>query len=1015
MKYNSLLIGLFMIVLIAGANDPFADMDMAARGLRHGNLKFDLNSPKGHSSTFAVLRLDLNSNWQCVPEFTEATDVKLFAPLKEYTIFGLGIPVYQDNVNLDIEVSELTGPTIIAKENILIRSIVPPASNPNYRYIHLLLPPRLEQLRKNDFVRLLFYVRIPDETIPGFYKGMITIRSKSSKAIRIPLSLQVMDFELPDSGNFGFFLFSIPYDPARKGRQIAAPGYEEKNLDAYFRFNRARRLNSYSLFYFIPDLRYIDGKVTGTFKQIESVFTSMKNANVNGKVMLDLRQVVLWSDAVARKLEIIGSKAPQGDLGVTMREKTKEKTLEYHPNARKIFGKAVHFLIGTAKQRGWPEIRLFPDEEIMNAPDKTKRYDEFIHVLLKEAPEYAAILDNSVYHAFLKGLKVEDCDFGARDKVPLRQYNTWPKKALENAQEDNAAIWSYNYDAKRLSFGFAQQRLKSAGHHQWADQWGPISPHEGWIFNRISSQGIVTSLEMEMIHEGCVDYAACEYLKTLISRLRKNGKDSLADRLQKNLQSAFMDLPTMRPDVLSFNRLTSESDLNARRQVVFSAIAEALGQTSKKLTSAGKPALNLIKIPSEKIAKDTGKLHITLNTREGKLSKNAEKHEKFWGSWIGPMKLFGRKIAEIRAVTSSVKEFENRSAIGSNCSGFLGCIPDGLAVYLSANHVQPSPPYRYTRSDDAFDLWQDDCMEAFFKLPNGETYQLIVNSAGAVTFLKNGKIIPSARIIRYTKSPLNKSGGTSVKLLIPWDYFGLKGCPPANTVWKFNLGREFHSWGLYLTWAPVYALFNETEKWGYLLFTGYNDSKYFSSLNISPIYTGSNTVTGKMKKIPNFSKLRVEIIDQSQKTVASAAVKANHTFQLSFTAGILNNNENWKFQLIQGNSVLETFTIPAVQSKLPQLHQPLTPFVIQGEKFCFQGESTMMNQILSITLKHKEKHIQLPSVNMESGQYKFQLDTTGLEAGIWQLEFSSPALRSGPENRIQFHVLSPLCFSEGEK
>lgn len=47
--------------------------------------------------------------------------------------------------------------------------------------------------------------------------------------------------------------------------------------------------------------------------------------------------------------------------------------------------------------------------------------------------------------------------------------------------------------------------------------------------------------------------------------------------------------------------------------------------------------------------------------------------------------------------------------------------------------------------------------------------------------------------------------------------------PHQGTVWKFNAGREFHTYGMILSWARV-SSFHQQEKWGHIIFSN-NDIK----------------------------------------------------------------------------------------------------------------------------------------------------------------------------------------------
>ncbi len=447
-------------------------------------------------------------------------------------------------------------------------------------------------------------------------------------------------------------------------------------------------------------------------------------------------------------------------------------------------------------------------------------------VILRECPELAAFVDNTI--GYDKTLP----DFGARDKIRHRQYNSWTEEALENAVKDGAEVWSYNYDPSRLAYGFLQQRLGSKGNHQWADLWDAFNFQ--WQFTRLSDKGVVSSLEVEKIHEGCIDYAACEYLKQLIDEQEKSGNAKLVEFGRQVLKDVSADLPVVGDTARNYGYLLTDENLNARRWQVFLAIEQLLEHRTAPAIAPGKPSV-LIRKALRPPLKETDYV-VKLKNSEDKLVDSGEKVETFWSSPIGPFTYLTEYEAQLKARASSLEEYQKLNSPSSSFAS-LACLPEGLAVFSTANHVRPQGSFRYKRMDDDVNMWQDDCFEFFFGLPNGKLYRLVYNSAGAKTFFADGQVVPAADIRSYSKSPINGSGGTSNKLLIPWRYFGLKQAPGAGTVWEFNAGREFHTNQAILSWARVANGFHERDKWGRLVFTGGGNSaevKIAPSITIEP-------------------------------------------------------------------------------------------------------------------------------------------------------------------------------------
>ena len=210
--------------------------------------------------------------------------------------------------------------------------------------------------------------------------------------------------------------------------------------------------------------------------------------------------------------------------------------------------------------------------------------------------------------------------------------------------------------------------------------------------------------------------------------------------------------------------------------------------------------------------------------------------ENFWSDYIGPLTHLTEYETQLRAFYSNEDEFRKHNQPSYSVAR-LASLPEGLAITTDSNHVMPQKPFRFERKDDDGELWQDDCWEFFFGLPNNKRCHLIVNSAGAKTFFDTGEIISAKDIVCYSKSPMNEYGGTTQKLLVPWKYFGLAGQPRADTTWGFNAARRMHTFRTEkeapMTWARLATSFHEQDKWGRLVFTN-DDHK---TIHVKPTMT----------------------------------------------------------------------------------------------------------------------------------------------------------------------------------
>ena len=294
-------------------------------------------------------------------------------------------------------------------------------------------------------------------------------------------------------------------------------GFVKENLKKYFDFYKTRRFNSINVYEIFPDLRYVNGQVTGRFDDLSELAKALNESHLKGKFFIDLRNIGHWANSVSIKLDQLAGKVPAGDIGVTIEQGTMIVNIEerYSEKAKEIYAQAIRLLLKQSKEENWPDIMVFADEELGNRnPWKIVNYESYMPVIMKECPELAAVIDNGIGWGNKNAI-----EFAVRDQVKHRQYNSWSEESLAIAQKDDAEVWTFNYGPFRLAFGLAQLRMNSHGHHQWADLWD--SYNFQWQFSRLSDKGVVTSLQIERMYEGIVDYASGVYLMQLIAKQEK--------------------------------------------------------------------------------------------------------------------------------------------------------------------------------------------------------------------------------------------------------------------------------------------------------------------------------------------------------------------------------------------------------------------------------------------------------------------------------------------------------------
>ncbi len=830
------VIGLLLTALplfssLLDSGDVWNVLDTQAKGLPKERMTWNAAqafpytplTQEEESRGFRLTAIDMNCNWRKAFVWRQPRlepCMELITARGEYTTGCLGIFFSRDLPRATLSASELSANdgSRIAASNVHFLQIAPYGSTPRFQYAQLLWNPELEDIKVGDMMGIVTMVQVPKDARGGLYHGTLTVTADGQTAT-LNLALRVADFTLPDAGVFGFYLCGNLYREGSAWNCNQKDFAKGESLNRYFRFYRTRRFNSVSLYDNRPDLRFVNGKVTGYFEDAAAIAQAMKAAGLpNALITYDMRDVGYWCNAVAIRLKELGGQAPQGDIGITMANEKPDDKNPYSEKAKELYAEALRLLLKQAETEQWPRLLVFADEELGNQfPLKVNNYESFMPVIMGVCPEKALVIDNGIGWG-----RTTATEYALRDGVRHRQYNSWTDESLALAARDGAEVYSFNYSGTRFTNGFVQIRLGSLGHHQWADLWD--ADNYQWQYSRLSEAGVVTSLTMEKMHEGGVDYAACLYLKQLAEEAAVKGDAKSAAMAAAALRDVSGDLSVNHTTAQNESFLFSDANLNARRWHVFNAIDALLktrGEAAPAAAAAGQPSIHLQ--PASRPALPNNDYVLKLqNQREGTITQEAAATEPFWGDLIGPLTHLTEYEAQLRAFCSSEDEFRSKNAPSYSVAR-LASLPEGLAISTAANHAMPQSPYRYERKDDDGDMWQDDSWEFFFNLPEGKACHLMYNSAGAKVFLNTGVVIPAKDIQSYVKWPFNASGGTVNKLLIPWKYFGLNRQPMGGTVWEFNVGREMHTNRTEkeapMSWARLATSFHESDKWGRLVFT----------------------------------------------------------------------------------------------------------------------------------------------------------------------------------------------------
>lgn len=154
--------------------------------------------------------------------------VSIYGAKNEYVAFQLIIKAGEDISEINIEKSDLVGPSIIDKSNIQLfrehylkvtepsTSMYGPISLGRGEYPDPLIPfdapkdgaPFSVLEGKNQPVWVDIY--IPPETKGGLYNGSLTVMSKELEPIKININLEIWDFTLPDETHLKSFFYYGP-------------------------------------------------------------------------------------------------------------------------------------------------------------------------------------------------------------------------------------------------------------------------------------------------------------------------------------------------------------------------------------------------------------------------------------------------------------------------------------------------------------------------------------------------------------------------------------------------------------------------------------------------------------------------------------------------------------------------------------------------------------------------------------------------------------------------------------
>lgn len=792
--------------------------------------------------------------------------VNAFSSKGEYVMKIFVLRTYAELSSLNFETGDLRSDNgkIIGSSNLKVMRI---AASELYPQKNFMIFPGAKNIPANALIRFAVFLHAPPDAVPGIYRGKLKI-SGGSEILSMNVNFRVLNLRLPESdAAFGCYMPFYAKDQHPTQGKWAGPDYTMRRQDGYFRFQKTRSFNSPTFFHvaceFPPDGRE---KLKLSFETQDRLINLLKRNHIDKSIVFDLRYLIGISKELA-KMEV-HKKAGLDDL--------------------KIYRELASEFIEHAEKSNYPRFFVLAEEEIANGGVKLANYNRYGKILQEVAgKDHALMLDNSIGYGFANAV-----DRGAADGYAYRQYNSWEQSALDLAGKQSAEVWSYNYGFSRPAFGLIQHRLNSHAHHQWAEQW-----EKTWSNSIPCDNGTVTSLPLECAHEGITDY---RYLQALAQ------KDfPLARRLVSDIppeggaaRSFASNFPQRENDLLRWIAalsLAGESD-SGRTAPGESILLSTYAKQSADVQDA------LLVIRAGEIADS----HTIDGTVKGShcLEKNG----------TGPLRYMVSKERSLKARSSSEEEFRKWNS-PSYSGAWVNYNNKGLILTVSVNHT----PFNLAMcGDDDMDMWRDNCMEFFFRTPDGTFYQLIVNSASKRTFSKNGIVLKNVPIQVASVPRKGDAGGYTQEIFLPWSVFGLTEKPDESVTWAFNAAREFHSWNQLTSWARVEGSFHENARWGALRFSGGRRLQHFKELGVKRLFPGNNVVSGKIGPLPGAT---IRFVSASGKVVSESGADAKTgAFSVKGFLPLVKMPEMYRLEIFLNGKVLEEAPLPLASGETPLTH-----------------------------------------------------------------------------------------------
>ena len=947
--------------------------------------------------------------------------IKTFIAQDEFRSVAFVLRALKNTKHILIEKSDLTNESgnVIAAENFNIQKVKFVGNRKKWQTQNCFLESTMPaEIPANSSVWFWVTLHAPQDSVPGLYKGDFTLKA-NQREIKIPVTIRVLNikFKIP-KGAWGLYLPGHFFREKVKGsyKNYCPEWWTAENLPKYIKFLKTRGLNSPVLFHVYPELSLINGIPQVKFPFLNAFAKAMKQAELKGPWGIDTRFISWWAHVCALKLtKLANPESPPKDLKVYGHNalNTLQTKKTYGKIDKRLYGKAIKKLLLTAKQNDWPNYLLFSEEEIGSPTHKTKGYEAFNPTLTKLAGvDKVFLIDNSI------GYNKTRIDRGERDHLKIRSYNNWTQKGIADAHRSKASIWVYNMGWKRIASGFYVEKIGASGYHQWADHW---YSRNNWKVTMLNNEGISTSTELEVTHEGLGDLFWFRKYDEYMIKLKKKGFHKQFLKMKEIKDNMFNNFPVQRYAFFTASARIDDNKLNIMRWKCILAIDKAkqlLGEKGLQLSLASNSRnaeknISTQSNPIKAFKKQTGKKVIYAVESDLDIKLDGKLNERVWRMRQNRTDRFRwtrQKEEKMRAHAGSEEEFKKRPR-PSGTGVSVAYNTKGIYLKVGCNHVNPKVA---KRNNDSPLLWKDDCMEFFFnKGKEYPVYQLIVSSKGKRTLLKDKDVI-KCNIQVASSSPINSTGGVGQEIFVPWKDLGQSGMPQESSIWRFNVCREFHSYRQLSSWVQVYSSFGLGE--GLLCFNGpvSKDKIKFKNSDFYNIYLGQNQITSKLyfAKGVKAKNIILQLRNAKESIVTQVtASKKKPTFSLSFKVPASHIAQTWTLQALEDGkkSGNVKITIPASNKVLNItrcVQEIFANDTINIKLHPKIGNISLKNSHLTGYFENKKrKRYPLDPCSLSKGINLLSISTKGLDAGQYKVVLELKGFKRVSKTIISMNIL----------